>query len=140
MKWNVYYYDINQNKITTYNVFDHYYFIKYFKEILKECKGDKECFADRIKSELRYYFWSRSEWELIIEITENNRILLIPWCGCRNPQDVKIDVTEDTSFDWRSFAEYHIGRQIFDNNAKIDVYNQIMFNWDAFLEYVLENI
>ena len=140
MKWNVYYYDINRNKVTTYDIFKHGSFVKYFKETAKECKGNKECFEKRIKSELFYYYGSRSEWELIIEITENNHILLTPWCGCRNPEEVRIDVTDDKSFDWRGFAEHHISKQIFKNEAKIDVYDQVMFNWDEFLDYVLKNI
>ena len=93
------------------------------KEHLKNCP-DKASFAQKLKAELRYYFWSKAEWELVIEITENNRIYLNPWCGCKNPQKTRIDVTDEPSFDWRSFAEEHIKKQIYCNKAKIDVYDQ----------------
>ena len=83
-----------------------------------------------------YYFWSKAEWELVIELDEDNHIFLIPWCGCRNPEEIKIDVTNDTRFDWNGFAKKHIKRQIYKNEAKVDVYNQIEYVWDNFLEYV----
>jgi hypothetical protein len=105
---------------------------------LKKCKT-KEEYAEALKSNLRYYFWSKAEWELIIEITEDNRIFLKPWCGCREPEKVKIDVTDDTNFDWRGFAELHTNQQIYGNKAKIDVFDQVMFNWELFVEVVWDN-
>lgn len=134
LEWNVFYYDINRNKITTYNIFRHSRFNKYVEEAFEECKT-KEEFAEILRRELMYYFWSKAEWELIIELTKDNHIFLIPWCGCRNPEEVKIDVTNDTSFDWSNFAKKQIERQIYKNEAKIDVYDQIKYVWDNFLEY-----
>lgn len=133
--WNVLYYDINGNKIATYNIFRHGSFNEYLKKAFKKYKI-KEEFAEQLRRELQYYFWSKVEWELIIEITEDNRIFLIPWCGCRNPEETKIDVTDDVSFDWNGFAEKHTKRQIYGNKAKIDIYDQVMFRWEEFVEYV----
>jgi hypothetical protein len=135
LEWNVLYYDINRNKITTYNIFRHSRFNKYVEKAFEKCKT-KEEFAEILRRELMYYFWSKAEWELIIELTKDNHIFLIPWCGCRNPEEVKIDVTNDTSFDWSNFAKKQIERQIYKNEAKIDVYDQIEYVWDNFLEYV----
>lgn len=134
-EWNVFYYDINRNKITTYNIFNHHRFNKYIEEAFEKCKT-KEEFAEILKRELMYYFWSKAEWELVIELDEDNHAFLIPWCGCRNPEEVKIDVTNDANFDWSGFAKKQIERQIYKNEAKIDVYNQIEYVWDNFLEYV----
>lgn len=135
LEWNVFYYDINRNKITTYNIFRHGIFNKYIEKAFKTSKT-KEEFAKILKRELMYYFWSKAEWELVIKLDEDNHIFLIPWCGCRNPEEVKIDVTNDTSFDWSGFAKKNIERQIYKNEAKIDVYDQIEYVWDNFLEYV----
>ena len=135
LEWNVFYYDINKNKITTYNIFKHSGFNKYVEKALETSKT-KEEFAEILRRELRYYFWSKSEWELVIELNEDNHIFLIPWCWCRNSEEVKIDVTNDTSFDWSGFAKKQIERQIYKNEAKIDVYDQIEYVWDNFLEYV----
>lgn len=135
LEWNVLYYDINRNKITTYNIFNHRRFNKYIEEAFEKYKT-KEEFAETLRRELMYYFWSKVEWELVIELDEDNHIFLIPWCGCRNPEEIKIDVTNDTSFDWMGFAKKHIERQIYKNEAKINVYDQIEYVWDSFLEYV----
>lgn len=135
LEWNVFYYDINRNKITTYNIFRYGRFNKYVEKAFETSKT-KEEFAKILRRELMYYFWSKAEWELVIELDEDNHIFLIPWCGCRNPEEVKIDITNDTSFDWSGFAKKNIERQIYKNEAKIDVYDQIEYVWDNFLEYV----
>lgn len=138
MKWDVYYFNINKQKIETFNIIDHWSFCEYTKKAAKKLKT-KEEFAEQLRRELMYYFWSKCEWELIIEITENNRIFLIPWVGCRNPEEVKIDVTEDENLNWIKFAEEHTAKQIYGNKAKIDVYDQVMFIWDEFLDYMWDN-
>ena len=135
LEWNVLYYDINKNKITTYNIFRHGSFNEYLKKAFKKCKT-KEEFAETLRRELMYYFWSKAEWELVVEATEDNRIFLIPWCGCRNPEETKIDVTNDTSFDWKDFAKKYIQKKGYGNKAKIDVFDQVVYMWDDFLELV----
>lgn len=132
--WNVLYYNFNSRKIETYNVLGGSYFIDELKKMMKKHK-DKNDFAEALKREMMYHFWSRCEWELIIEATEDNRIFLIPWVGCSEPEKVKIDVTDDINFDWRGFAELHIGKQIYNDKAKIDVYDQIAYMWDDFVDY-----
>ena len=135
-EWNVYYYDTNKRKITTINILkQHGSFNEYLKKAFKQCKT-KEEFSEVLRRKLMYYFWSKAEWELIIEITEDNHIFLIPLCGCSNPEEVKMDVTDDVNFDWKGFAEKHIKRQIYKNKAKIDVYDQVDYMWDDFLELV----
>ena len=138
MNWNVYYYNFNAGRIETFNIFKHGAFVKHINEYCKDIK-DKSEFANAVKRELRYFFWSKSEWELIIELTEDNRIFLTPFIGCRNPEEAKIDVTNDTSLDWNGFAKEHINKQIHKNEAKIDVHDQIVYTWDNFLEYIWNN-
>lgn len=138
MEWNVFCYNINKGKIETFNIFDHWKITEDVQKSLKKFK-DKNEFKKEIESYLMYYFWSKSQYELIIEITESNRIFLIPWCGCREPEKAKIDVTDDASFDWRRFAEKHIDKQVYKNKKKIDVYDQVMFNFEAFVDYVWSN-
>lgn len=138
MKWNVYRFDINRQKIVTFNIFDHGSFLKYVKKAANKLKT-KEEFSEQLKRELMYYFWSKAEHELIIEITEDNYIFLIPFVGCREPEKVKIDVTDDANFDWIEFAEIHTKRQIHSNKAKIDIYDQVMFNWNEFIDFCWDN-
>ena len=89
-----------------------------------------------MRLEMMSQYWSRCEYEVIIEIDDNNRIWLKPWVGCVNPDDVKIDVTDDDSFDWKSFAKEHIEKQIYKNEAKIDIFDQLQWKWQEFIDYV----
>ena len=138
MEWNVYIFNINEQKIETYNIFEHWSFREYAKKAVKKFKT-KERFAEQLKRELRFYFWSKCEWELVVEITEDNRIFLNPWVGCREPEKVRIDVTDDTSFDWIGFAEKHTKQQIYGNEAKIDVFDQVDYRWEEFVDYCWDN-
>lgn len=95
MEWNVYYHDVNADKIKTFNVFDHGGFLKDFKQAAKNCQT-KISFASELKVSLQYYFWSKSEWE----------ILLSPWVGSRKNESVKIDVYQQVMNNWKPFLEY----------------------------------
>lgn len=132
MSWLVKNFDINAQVIRDYDVLKHRE--DNIKKMKKKCENKDE-FAEKLRRELQWQYWSRSEYELIIEITENNCILLGPWVGCYEPEKVKIDVTNDDSFDWKGFAEEHIKRQTYDNRAKIDVYDQLQYKWDSFVDY-----
>lgn len=140
LRWVVYCCDCNADKIKEYNVLSGKIFLEEIKEIMKKCRDkDREEFSEALKRKMMYHFWSRCEWELIIEITEDNRIFLIPWAGCREPDKVKIDVTDDESFDWRGFAKKHINQQVYKTKAKIDVYDQLNYRWEEFVDYVLNS-
>ena len=117
MIWLVKNFNCNKQVIEDYDV------LKYREDQIKKLKkkcATKEEFAEKLRRELMSQYWSRAEYELIISVDKNNHIWLEPWCGCSNPEDVKIDVTDDQNFPWRCFAEEHIGKQIYKNEAKID--------------------
>lgn len=119
------------------------------KKLKKKCATRTE-FAEKLRTEFMWRFWSKSEYELIVSKTEDGRVLLSPWCGCYNDEKATIDVTDDYSqLDWGAFADYHIKNQIFKTEAKIDVYDQIMFGdrfeklvdalWTTRLKYERDN-
>lgn len=138
MEWIVYNFNINAQKIETYDIFKHWSFCEYAKKAAKKLKT-KEEFVEQLRRELMYFFWSKAEHELIVEITEDNRIFLNPWVGCKEPEKVRIDVTDDTDFDWKGFAEKHTARQIYGNEAKIDVFDQVEYRWKEFVDYCWNN-
>ena len=70
LEWNVFYYNINSQKIIELNIFEHGGFLKDVEKCLKQCEN-KDDFAKEIKSLLMYYFWAKSEYEIIISA----------WCG-----------------------------------------------------------
>ena len=129
MSWKVKLFDINYGTVIDYDV------LKYreadIKKMKKYCKT-KEEFATALMSEMRWAYWSRCEYELLIEITNDQRVILKPWIW---DTETGADVTDDESFDWRGFAEYHIGRQRCSNQAKIDVFNQLQYRWIDFVDY-----
>lgn len=123
LSWLVAYYDCNANKITYYDVLK--YREDFVKKLKKKC-ATKEEFAEKMRRECLRVYWSRCEYELIIEITEDERILLKPWAGCRDVERATIDVTNDTSFDWVGFAKQHIDKR-YGNEEKIDIYSQLTY-------------
>lgn len=133
MSWLVKNFNIsNADKIGDYDV------LKYREDLVKKLKKKcttKEEFAENMRREMQWQYWSRAEYELIIEVTEDNRIWLTPWIGCVDPDVAKIDVTNDTSFDWSGFANKHIKEQVYKNKAKIDIYDQVMYRFDEFVDY-----
>lgn len=94
MKWNVYYHDINRDKMEVFNIFDHSSFCNDIKKYLKEYT-DKEKFEERLKRSLSYYFWCKAEWEIVIS----------PWVGGRNTKEVKIDVYDQVMNNWDVFVD-----------------------------------
>lgn len=95
MEWNVFYHDVNKKQIVTFNIFNHYSFNKSVEKRLKEC-DDKEEFANGLKSDLMYYFWSKCEYEVIIS----------PWVGSKDTKDIKIDIYRQVMMNWDIFLEY----------------------------------
>ena len=95
MEWNVFYYNLNNKKIETTNIFKHGCFTEYVNKHLKECNR-KEEFADKLRSELRYYFWSKAEYEVVIS----------PWYGGVHTDDIKIDIYDQVMNNWPIFLDY----------------------------------
>lgn len=95
MKWIVYYHDINRDKIDTYNVFKHGRFREDVIKAIKKYKNKDE-FAEQLKSELQFYFWSKAEWEIVIS----------PWVGGKNTKSIKIDVYDQVMNNWEIFVDY----------------------------------
>ncbi len=133
LAWKVKNYYCGNDKIWDYDVLQ--YRESDIKKLKKKC-ATKEDFSDVMGREMRWQYWSRAEYEVIIEIDENNRIWLKPWVGCVDPDSVKIDVTDDEGFDWRGFAEKHIGKQIYKDKAKIDIWDQLEYRWTEFIDYL----
>lgn len=129
-KWLVTNFDCNKQKIEKYNL------LRYREEDIKKLKkkySTKEEFEKEFRARCMSRFWSRAEYEVIIFV-EDDRVYLKPWVGCRDDY-YKIDVTDETDFDWKGFAEKHINQK-YGNEAKIDVWDQLEYRWDDFVDYV----
>ena len=96
LEWNVYVENINSRKILPFNVFDHDFFTFGCAKAAKKCMSKPE-FAEEVKHELMYYYWSKCEWE----------ILLASWT---RPEDekshYKIDVYSQIMLNYPRFIDY----------------------------------
>lgn len=93
MEWNVYYHDSNAKKIIQWNIFKHGSFRKEVYELLKS-DLNKDDFIEQLRKSLMYYFWSKSEYQ----------VLILPWVG--EADDIKIDIYDQVMMNWNKFSEY----------------------------------
>ena len=95
MEWNVYYHDINRKQITTFNIFRHGRFREDVQEYLRKY-NDKTEFAENVRRSLSYFFWCKSEYEVLIRA----------WCGGNGDEEVKIDIYSQVMLNFDKFIDY----------------------------------
>ena len=98
MEWYVYYENINRRTIEKYNIFDHYMFTQECVKALENNPTDRNAFAEAIKHELMFYFWSKCEYE----------VLITSWLHplARKETCLKIDVYEQVMLNFTQFIDY----------------------------------
>ncbi len=134
MEWNIMHYSLNRQKIVTGNIFSHSSFAADVRKLLRK-SGTKEILENELRMSAMYYFWCRSEWELLIEKSADNHIYLLPWVGSSDPEKDKTDVTDNKDFDWNGFIGYILQGCSNYGGIKFDVYSQLRFVWDNFVDY-----
>lgn len=94
--WNVYHYSHSSNKIEVWNIFHSTGFSEGIEKIIKK-KYKKEIFAEKIKSELMYHFWTNYMYEVTV-------------CKYPRPEtsegDVRIDVFDQVMLNFDAFIDY----------------------------------
>lgn len=93
LSWYVYRQDANSGKIEPWDIFEHGRFAEDVTDLLKR-KIDKDTFADAVKSDLMYYFWSKAEYEIIMK----------NWIG--KDCEIKIDVYDQVMLNFDKFIDY----------------------------------
>ena len=93
--WNVFYHDVNADRIEMFNIFKHGGLMEDLRKHYKKCKT-KEQFSEELRRSLMYYFWSKCEWE----------VLITPWCGSRKNESIKVDVYWQIQNNWEPFLDY----------------------------------
>jgi hypothetical protein len=97
MEWKVIRFNINRRKIESYNVFKH---ASFYREVAKICAGcpRKQVFAEELRRNAMYYFWSKCAWEVIIS----------EWPPAPPERNVaeKIDVYDQLRMNWEHFVNY----------------------------------
>lgn len=100
LEWNVFVGNFNSGRIERHNVFDHWRFMEDLKKLARRCKDtEREQFEKELKRDLMYYYWSKCEWEIVLDhfpqSEDKNRF---------RPE--KVDVWEQIALNWRPFADY----------------------------------
>lgn len=132
LSWKVKVFDCNAQKIKDYDIFNGHY-KDFVKKLKKKC-ATKEEFSEAMNREMMWMFWGRCEWELILELDDDDLIWLIPWVGCREPETVSIEVGADNTFDWLGFLKTkNLNSR---DQVKIDVYDQLKYRWEDFITYL----
>lgn len=95
LEWYVFISNFNTRKIETYNIFDHYRFFEDCKKNAKKNIHDYDNFCKTLKRDLMYYFWSKCEWEIILN----------DWPTSGKCEE-KIDVYDQIKINWKTFCDY----------------------------------
>ena len=125
LEWNVFYHDINKKKITTFNIFDHWKFNEDVQKSLKKFK-DKDEFAEHLRRDLMYYFWSRCEYEVVITTFP-------PYITMNELDSLNEERVTHKEKYGRDFVRINVCP---DTGVKIDIQTQVMNNFDIFVDYV----
>ena len=133
--WYTLIHDFNAQTIIPYDILAHREFlIKRFKKQFET----KEAFAEALHRDLKYQYWSRCEYEMLLYV-ENERVYLMPWVGKLRVD--KLDITDNPLLNWPAFAKHLLrdrGWPDRTNNrtyVKFDIYDQIMFRFDELVDF-----
>ncbi len=94
--WNVFRRNMNTKNIEVWNVFKHSSFYNAIMDSFKKHKDNKEDFISSLKSDLMYYYWAKSEWEVGITPPFSNK----------DEAELKVDVFVQVFNNWHIFSEY----------------------------------
>lgn len=93
LEWNVFYADFNTKQVRVVNVFNHMCFFDAVSTLLNSCSS-KQDFSIKLDAVARRYFWSKCEYELILDSFPERGI------------DTKIDVYAQLRLNWDAFVNY----------------------------------
>lgn len=102
LTWNTYVGNFNSGRIEIHNIFDHYTFLEDCRKNAKKNGEDKNAFAEQLRRDLMYSYWSKCEWEIVID----------HWPHTDRCMEEKVDVYDQVRLNWDLFVEYvwqHIG-------------------------------
>ena len=95
LSWYVYVGDFNAGVIKEFNVFQHGGFMQDVEKAVRR-KLNREQFEKEIRTSLMYWYWSKCEWEVIID----------HWPHSDRRKDIKVDVFDQVMMNWNHFITY----------------------------------
>lgn len=128
MEYYVYYHDFNKRTIEKWNIFNHGRFTEDVKKLLKE-DITKEEFAEKLKHKMRYYFWCKAEYEVVVTSW-------VPHIDKKELDRLNTECEEHYKkwgkYPYRIYVNPDVGE-------KVDIYSQVELNWNIFIDYVWSN-
>lgn len=98
MQYNVFMEDFNGKKIVVFNIFSHGRFREDCRKNAKKYKDDREKFLEEVRRDLKYYFWSKAEYEVVLTTLINSP---------HHPfKEEKIDIYDQVMLNWEVFSNY----------------------------------
>lgn len=98
IQWLVFREDFNGRKIVYFDIFNHSYFLEDIRKLIRSIDS-REKFLEEVRNKLRYYFWSKCEYEVIISGWPPPR----EDSGFKNR---KVDIYEQVMMNWDAFSFY----------------------------------
>lgn len=123
--WNVYKISCSTHELRVFNVFEHDSFYCNIRKLLKK-DISKENFAEQLRHEVQYYYWSKTEWECIVTSSQ-------PYIDRKELQRIISECYLQRKNTDSPCSRAHINLS---NSDKIDVYDQLCLNWDEFVDYL----
>ena len=96
LTWNVYIGDFNSREIEVYNVLEGGRFVEDCRRAAKKFRDSREAFEKEVRSSLMYCYWSKCEWEIVLQHWPHNERF----------RDKKVDVFEQVCLNWPVFIDY----------------------------------
>lgn len=125
MKWNVLRHDFNSREIKEYDIFRHSSFAKDVEKLSNQ-DLTKEDFTEKLWRTLQYYFWSKSEYEVVVT----------SWPPYIDGEELTRLNTEYEEYNAKWGHYPYKMNPLLDVGEKIDIYDQVRLNWDVFVDYV----
>lgn len=128
MTYYVYIENFNTKKIEKYNVLNE----GIIKEIKEQTKGftNKTRFAEVVNNIMSYYFWARSEYEVV----------LTSWPSYITSEELD-RLNEESKKYQKEYGKRPLRQSVnLTVEEKIDIYDQVKMNWNIFIDYVWENL
>lgn len=104
MEYNVFYHNVNGDKIQTYDILREGGVIHNFIREARMKDMNRDEFEAELKRECMYYYWSKCEWETTIGA----------WVG--GAAIIKVDVYQQLQWNWKVFSDIcwnlYLGRSL----------------------------
>lgn len=125
MTWKVYRHDFNKGIIYEYDLFKDKRVIEDIQRLFEE-GNTKEEFSEKLRDQLKYYYWGKSEHEIIITSW-------VPHISKKEFNRVVADYNEYRNKWGKDPICFSINPEVAE---KVSVYDQLRLNWDVFVDYV----